>query len=160
MLQTFGLRNKSLLLSHDYIFVQLFLFVFSTKNMMRSRFITHYFLAQGKGNNVCCKRAITVIFRTVVLNCKFQSISYFLHLSLIPLRALLLGAGTSFIVMFFYHNLYNFYLLTNKLTYLRQKKNFIPEGTNELVLWRYIKSPSWIPYNWFICTTWYKLLSL
>ena len=46
---------------------------------MRSRFITHYFLAQGKGNNVCCKRAITVIFRTVVLNCKFQSISYFLH---------------------------------------------------------------------------------
>ena len=105
MLQTFGLRNKSLLLSHDYIFVQLFLFVFSTKNMMRSRFITHYFLAQGKGNNVCCKRAITVIFRTVELNCKFQSISYFLHLSLIPLRALLLGAGTSFIVMFFYHNL-------------------------------------------------------
>ena len=64
---------------HDYIFVQLFLFVFSTKNMMRSRFITHYFLAQGKGNNVCCKRAITVIFRTVVLNCKFQSLSYFLH---------------------------------------------------------------------------------
>ena len=79
MLQTFGLRNKSLLLSYDYIFVQLFLFVFSTKNMMRSRFITHYFLAQGKGNNVCCKRATTVIFRTVVLNCKFQSISYFLH---------------------------------------------------------------------------------
>ena len=70
--------NPCCFLTTTFSFSSFYLF-FPQKNMMRSRFITHYFLAQGKGNNVCCKRATTVIFRTVVLNCKFQSISYFLH---------------------------------------------------------------------------------
>ena len=109
------LQKQSLLISCDCIFFQFFLFVFFLQKRDEIAFIIHCFLAQGEGNNVCCKRTITVIFRTVISICKFQTISYFSHYLQRPLSRCLLGASTSFSVVFFYHNLWNFHLLTNQL---------------------------------------------
>ena len=87
-----------------FSFSSFYLFFFLQKRD-EIAFIIHCFLAQGEGNNVCCKRTITVIFRTVISICKFQTISYFSHYLQIPLSRCLLGASTSFSVVFYYHNL-------------------------------------------------------
>ena len=86
-----------------FSFSSFYLFFFSTKTWWDR---LHYPLflgawTEGEGNNVCCKRTITVIFRTVISICKFQTISYFSHYLQRPLSRCLLGASTSFSVVFF-----------------------------------------------------------
>ena len=128
MLQMLSLSNKSLLISNDCIIFHFFSFVSCTKTWWDRAALPHYLLVQGEGKNICCKRTITVIFRTVIwfVNLRQQATSYTISNTL---------KSTSF------GSKYIFYYVI----FLKFPSAFQP--VRESILFYAILLPSWIPHN-------------
>ena len=151
MLQTLRLSNKSLLISYECIFFQFFLFVCSTKTWCDRAALPIVSWRRMK---------VTMYVASVSSLWSSEPLFWFVTFRQEATFGIISLKCTSFRSKYILYG--DFFIITHKIFISlpsSERKHFIPLGKNKPITWRYIKSPSWIPYLVYF-STWYKIFSL